>query len=422
MRLRLTILCFLQFFIWGSWLITIGAYWFQNKQWSGTEFGAVFSTMGISALFAPAIAGVIADRWIQAQKLLGLCHLGGAVMFCALPLADSPSMVFWIMLVNMLFYMPTIALSNSVSYIALRETEANVVSAFPPIRMWGTVGFITAMWSISLLRIETSASQFHVAAAASFLLGVYAFTLPSCPPRALTGRRAGLADWLGLRAFTLFKDKEMTVFLVFAALLGAALQMTNAYGDSYLHDFAKMDAYKDTLAVRYPAIVMSISQISETLFILAIPFMLIKLGIKKVMLLSMLAWVARFGLFAYGDPASGLWMIILSCVIYGLAFDFFNISGSLYVETRSEPAMRSSSQGLYMMMTNGLGAVMGSSVSGYVIDRWFTSAGQQRDWQGIWTAFAVYALVVAVLFAVLFKDKTRLRACQNQMRNADPGG
>ena len=405
LRFRLTILSFLQFFIWGSWLITIGAYWFQTKRWSGAEFGAVFSTMGIAALFAPAVAGILADRWIQAQKLLGLCHLGGAVMLCAVPLVDSPAAMFWVMQVNMLFYMPTISLSNAVSYTALKKAGTDVVAAFPPIRVWGTIGFIAAMWTVSLLRLETSARQFHVAAAASFALGLYAFTLPACPSQALTGRQGGVVDWLGLRAFTLFREPKTALFFLFAMLLGAALQLTNAYGDTFLHDFAAMDAYKDTLAVRYPAIIMSVSQISETVFILTIPFMLRTFGIKTVMLFSMLAWVARFGLFAYGDPAGGLWMILLSCVVYGLAFDFFNISGSLFVETRSRASMRASAQGLFIMMTNGFGALLGSAVSGVVIDTFFTSANQQKDWRGIWLAFAAYALTVAVLFAVSFRDK-----------------
>jgi NHS family xanthosine MFS transporter len=188
-------------------------------------------------------------------------------------------------------------------------------------------------------------------------------------------------------------------------LLGAALQLTNAYGDTFLHDFANVEKYKGLIAVKYPAIIMSISQISETLFILAIPFFLKRFGIKKVMLISMLAWFLRFGLFAYGNPGDGLWMIILSCIVYGMAFDFFNISGSLFVESQSDPSIRASAQGLFMMMTNGVGAVLGSSISGIVIDQFFTYSDKSKDWHGIWISFSLYALVVAILFLILFKHK-----------------
>jgi MFS transporter, NHS family, xanthosine permease len=196
-------------------------------------------------------------------------------------------------------------------------------------------------------------------------------------------------------------------------LLGAALQLTNAYGDTFLHDFANVSEYKDLVAVKYPAIIMSISQISETLFILAIPFFLRRFGIKQVMLFSMIAWVFRFGLFAYGNPGSGLWMIILSCIVYGMAFDFFNISGSLFVETQSDPKIRASAQGLFMMMTNGVGAVLGSSISGFIIQKYFTAADGAKDWHNIWLTFAAYALVVGALFFVLFKHKHDPKEVQN---------
>jgi NHS family xanthosine MFS transporter len=261
-----------------------------------------------------------------------------------------------------------------------------------------------ALWTISLTGLETSAAQFYVASAASLFLGLYSFTLPKCPPLG-RGHKKSFVNELGLNAFALFKSAKMAVFFIFAMLLGASLQLTNAYGDTFLHDFAKVPEFKDLIAVKFPAIIMSISQISETLFILTIPFFLRKFGIKKVMLFSMIAWVLRFGLFAYGDPASGLWMIILSCIIYGMAFDFFNISGSLFVETQSEPGIRASAQGLFMMMTNGFGAFLGSRLSGIVIDNYFILADGSFDWKGIWLSFAAYSLVVAILFAILFRHK-----------------
>jgi NHS family xanthosine MFS transporter len=404
-KLRLTILSFLEFFIWGSWLITIGAYWFQNKGWGGAEFGAIFSTMGISAIFMPAITGIIADRWVNAEKLLGICHLLGAAILFYIPEVNDPTLFFWVLLLYMIFYMPTLSLSNTVSYYSLIKNGKDIIKDFPPIRVWGTIGFITAMWIVSLLKIETSALQFYVASIASLLLGIYSFTLPKCPPQHTKDDKATLSEKLGLKAFSLFKNRKMALFFAFALLLGAALQLTNAYGDTFLHDFANVPEFQDTLAVKYPAIIMSISQISETLFILAIPFFLRRFGIKQVMLFSMFAWVLRFGLFAFGDPADGLWMIILSCIIYGMAFDFFNISGSLFVDTQIEPKIRASAQGVFMMMTNGFGALLGSSISGVVIEKFYTNPDNSKDWYGIWMAFAGYALVVAIAFMILFRHK-----------------
>lgn len=404
-KLRLVVMNFLQFFVWGAWLITIGAYWFQYRHWSGAQFGAIFSTMGIASLFMPSLMGVIADKWLNAEKLYGLLHIGGAIVLFIVPMIDNPATLFWVMLLNMMCYMPTISLAIAVAYNALKSDGADVVLVFPPIRVWGTVGFIAAMWTVSLLHLETSGGQFYVAAAAALLLGLYAFTLPPCPPRLRGQTHKSWLDTLGLTSFALFRHAKMAIFFLFAMMLGAALQLTNAYGDTFLHDFAKVDAYQGLLAVRYPAIIMSISQVSETLFILAIPFFFKRFGIKTVMLISMVAWVLRFGLFAYGDPGPGLWMIVLSCIVYGMAFDFFNISGSLFVEEQSDPAIRASAQGLFMLMTNGIGAILGSSISGVIIDLWFTHADGSKDWHGIWTTFALYSLVVTVLFAIFFKHK-----------------
>jgi len=404
LKYRLTLMNFLQFFIWGSWLITIGNYWFQTKQWSGAEFGVIFSTMGIASLFMPAIVGVVADRWVNAEKLYSILHILGAASLFLIPQINNPVTFFWGILLSMVFYMPTIALANSIAYTALKSGDYDVVKDFPPIRVWGTVGFIVAMWIVNLTGNKSSANQFYIASAASFLLGVYALSLPKCPPLAHTEGKKTLSQILGLDAFGLFKNRKMALFFLFSMCLGAALQLTNAYGDVYLDDFKNVPEYANSFVIRYSTIIMSISQISETLFILAIPFFLKRFGIKNVMLISMLAWVLRFGLFGLGNPAEGLWMIILSCIVYGMAFDFFNISGSLFVETTTDPSMRSSAQGLFMMMTNGFGAIIGSSVSGFVIQNYFTHGGL-KDWHSIWLTFASYSLVVAILFAVFFKHK-----------------
>jgi NHS family xanthosine MFS transporter len=352
----------------------------------------------------PAIAGIIADRWVNAEKLYGVFHIIGAILLFMLPKINDPSTFFWVILINMVFYMPTIALAISISYSTLNSRKIDIVKNYPPIRVWGTVGFIVALWTVSLSGFEKSAAQFNVASMASLFLGLYSFTLPKCPPLG-KGHKKSFVYALGLNAFSLFKSTKMALFFISAMLLGASLQLTNAYGDTFLHDFANVPAYKDLIAVKYPAIIMSISQISETLFILAIPFFLRKFGIKKVIIFSMIAWVLRFGLFAVGDPGPGLWMIVLSCIIYGMAFDFFNISGSLFVEMQSPHSIRSSAQGLFMLMTNGLGAFLGSRISGIVIDKYFLLDDGKFDWQGIWLAFAAYALVITVLFAVFFRHK-----------------
>ncbi|MBS0217659.1 MAG: nucleoside permease [Proteobacteria bacterium] len=403
LKLRLTLMNFLQFFVWGAWLITIGRYWFENRGWSGTSFGAIFSTMGISAIFMPSLMGIVADRWINAEKLYGALHILGGIFLCLLPQAANPNQFFWLILATMLCYMPTISLAITVAYNALKQEGLDVIRDYPPIRVWGTIGFIAALWTTSLLGLEKSPGQFYVAAGAAFFLGLYAFTLPPAPPRMTQPENRSLLDVLGLTSFRLLRDRNMAVFFIFAMLLGAALQLTNAYGGTFLGEFEKNPTYADSLAVKYPAIIMSISQVSETLFILAIPFFLRRFGIKTVMTISMVAWFLRFGLFAYGNPGPGLWMIVMSCIVYGMAFDFFNISGSLFVEQQSDPRIRASAQGLFMLMTNGIGAVLGSSISGWMIDRWFTSADGVKDWHGIWITFAFYSLAMAILFVPLFR-------------------
>ncbi|WP_374948161.1 nucleoside permease [Mucilaginibacter sp.] len=404
-KFRLILMNFMQFFIWGAWLLTIGAYWFQNKQWSGAQFGAIFSTMGIASIFMPTITGIIADRFINAEKLYGIMHILGAMTLFSLPMVTNPNTFFWVILLNMMFYMPTLSLSITVAYSALKGQGIDVVKEYPPIRTWGTVGFIVALWTVSLTHNETSANQFYIASAISLALGIYSFSLPKCPPLLSQADSKSFSSKLGLNAFALFKTPRFAIFFAFSLLLGAALQLTNAYGDTYIHDFKSVPAYQDTIAVKYPAIIMSISQISETLFILAIPFFLRRFGIKYVMLFSMLAWVLRFGLFAFGDPTGGLWMIILSCIVYGMAFDFFNISGSLFVETQAAPEIRGSAQGLFMMMVNGFGAFFGSIISGAVIQKYFTLPNQEKNWHGIWLCFAAYALVIAVIFPFVFRYK-----------------
>ncbi|MCF6129015.1 nucleoside permease [Flavobacterium sp. AS60] len=403
-KLRLTLMSFLQFFVWGAWLITVGNYWFATKQWSGAEFGAIFSTLGISSIIMPAITGIIADKWINAEKLYGILHILGGLALCYIPLVEDPTTFYWVIFAAMLCYMPTISLSNSVAYNILKNNNFDVIKVFPPIRVWGTIGFIAAMWLTNLSGNKASANMFYISAVSAVILGIYSFTLPKCPPQKLIAENATTAQKLGLDAFKLFGTYKMALFFLFSMFLGGALQLTNMYGDVFLSEFGNNPEYANSIIVQKSTLIMSISQVSETLFILAIPFFLKRFGIKQVMLISMLAWVLRFGLFAYGDPADGLWMIIMSCIVYGMAFDFFNISGSLFVETTTDSKIRSSAQGLFMMMSNGFGAFFGGLLSGIVIDKFFTQDGV-RDWHSIWLSFAGYALVIAIAFAVLFKHK-----------------
>ncbi|AWG22548.1 MFS transporter [Flavobacterium faecale] len=401
---KLTIMSFLQLFVWGAWLITIGTYCFNTKGWTGAEFGAIFSTLGLSSIFMPPITGILADRWINAEKLYGILHILYGVVLLYVPQVNDPNTLYYVIFLAMVFYMPTLSLSNSISYTILKSNKMDVVKEFPPIRVWGTVGFIVAMWITNLTGSKANANQFYIAAVFAIALGLYSFTLPKCPPERLTTNKSSWVELMGLKAFRLFGTYKMALFFLFSMFLGGALQLTNMYGDTFLSDFAKVPAYADSFVVKYSTIVLSISQISETLFILAIPFFLKRFGIKQVMLISMFAWVLRFAFFAYGDPVDGLWMILLSCVVYGMAFDFFNISGSLFIETTTDSSIRSSAQGMFMMMTNGFGAVLGSKASGYLIDTYFTT-DNNKDWSSIWTSFAVYAFVIAVAFGLLFKHK-----------------
>jgi NHS family xanthosine MFS transporter len=396
---------FLQFFIWGAWLITIANYWFGTKGWGSEDFGRAFLTLGISSLFMPAITGIIADKWINAEKLYGILHfLSGITVFC-FPFINDPNTFFWFMLLAMCFYMPTIALAITVSYTAMKNAGMNVIKDYPPVRVFGTIGFIIAMWVTNLSGSKDNEVQFYISAATSILLGVYSFTLPKCPPQQLNVGKKSFVQLMGLDAFKLFGNYKMAVFFLFSMFLGASLQLTNMYGDVFLSDFKNFPEYANSIVVKRSTIIMSISQISETLFILTIPFFLRRFGIKKVMLLSMIAWVLRFALFGYGNPTDGLWMIILSCIVYGMAFDFFNISGSLFVETQTDAKIRASAQGLFMMMTNGFGTIIGAWFSGKIIAKYFTFNDLTKDWPNIWISFAIYALIIALLFMFIFKHK-----------------
>jgi len=354
----------------------------------------------LASIIMPAIAGIIADKYIPAQKLLGLLHIMGGVFMFYLASITNYDNFFWVMFGYLLVYMPTIGLNNAVSYSVLENNHFDIVKTFPPIRVWGTIGFIVALWAVDFLGWAQSSNQFLFTAAFSVIMGVYSFTMPNVP--CSTSKSQTLIQRLGLDAFVLFKDRKMAIFFIFSMMLGIVLQISNAWGSEFLRSFNEV--FPDSFAVKHSSTLISLSQISETAFILTIPFFLKRFGIKAVMLMSMVAWFFRFALFGLGNPEGvGLGFLVLSMIVYGMAFDFFNISGSLFVETETDSKYRSSAQGLFMLLTNGLGAFVGGYTSGLVVD-YFTVDGL-RNWVSIWFVFAAYALVLAIIFAIVFKYK-----------------
>ncbi|MCD8310676.1 MAG: MFS transporter [Prevotellaceae bacterium] len=404
---------FLQFAVWGTYLTSLGSYLVSVGL--GGRIGLFYAMQGIASLFMPALMGIIADRLIPAERLLGLCHFISAVsmalagfygMTQGADVAFGP--LFTLYALGVGFYMPTLALSNSVAYAALEKTGLDPVSTFPSIRIFGTVGFICSMWAVDLLGLQKGYGQFFVYAIVGVVYALYALTLPHCPVNRGKASKS-LVDALGIRAFTLFKERQMAVFFLFCFLLGISLQITNGFANPFISSFGSDAAYAGTFGVRHANILISLSQISETFCILLIPFFLKRFGIKRVILIAMTAWVLRFALFGAGNPGGGVWMFILSMIVYGVAFDFFNISGSLFVNRQTDKSIRSSAQGLFVLMTNGLGATIGTLSAQAVVSRFthplkvgdiFYTVG---DWSSVWYIFAAFALITGILFAWLFK-------------------
>lgn len=412
-KVRLIVMNFLQFAVWGAYLTSMGTY--LARVGLGNYIGLFYAMQGIVSLFMPAILGIIADRWIPAQRLLGVSHLLAALFmagagYYGLTAGNDVSLtvLFAFYSMSVAFYMPTLALSNSVAYTALDKAGLDTIKSFPPIRTFGTIGFICSMWLVDLLGFQDNYMQFFTCAAWGVVLAAYANTLPDCPVNREAGEKKSLVEALGLRAFLLFKNKRMAIFFVFSMLLGVSLQITNGFANPFITSFNALPEYADTFGGQHANLLISISQISETCCILLIPFFLSRFGIKKVMLIAMGAWVLRFGLFGLGDPGNGVWMFILSMLVYGVAFDFFNISGSLFVDKETDLSIRSSAQGLFIIMTNGIGATVGTlsaqAVVNYFVD-FDSSLPQVEGWSSAWFVFAAYALVVAVVFAFVFKDK-----------------
>lgn len=408
MKFRLIVMNFLQFAVWGAYLTSMGRY--LGGIGMGENIGLFYAMQGIVSLFMPAILGIVADKWIPAQRLLGLCHLVAGLSMLAAAFYGMEenvkfSILFMLYSISVAFYMPTLGLSNSVAYTALDKAKLDAVKAFPPIRIFGTIGFICSMVFVDLTGYQSTSLQFAVSGVLGILLFLYSFTLPSCPVSG-SSKSTDIVDALGLKAFALFKQKKMALFFIFSMLLGASLQITNGYANPFLESFRHIPEYADTFGVQHSNILISISQVSETLCILLIPFFLRRFGIKIVMLISMFAWVLRFGLFGVGNPGDGVWMFLLSMIVYGVAFDFFNISGSLFVDSETDKSIRSSAQGLFIIMTNGVGATVGTLGAQTVVNSFVdmsSSVPQTKEWSTVWLIFAGYALVVGLLFAFLFK-------------------
>ena len=411
-KIRLTVMNFLQFAVWGAYLTSMGTY--LAGVGLGSHIGIFYAMQGIVSLFMPAILGIIADRWVPAQRLLGMSHLlaalfmGGAgyyAMEAGSEVAFGP--LFLLYSLSVAFYMPTLGLSNSVAFTALEQAGLDTIRAFPPIRTFGTIGFICSMWLVDLLGFQANYMQLFTCAVWGLLLALYANTLPGCPV-SKGGARKSLVEALGLNAFLLFKQRKMAIFFIFSMLLGVSLQITNGFANPFITSFQALPEYADTFGVQHANLLISLSQVSETCCILLIPFFLSRFGIKRVMLIAMVAWVLRFGLFGLGNPGSGVWMFILSMLVYGVAFDFFNVSGSLFVDRETDISIRSSAQGLFIIMTNGIGATVGTLSAQAVVNRFvdFSSTEPQvAGWSQAWFIFAAYALVVAVVFALVFRYK-----------------
>ena len=416
LKVRLAIMNFLEFAVWGAYLTSMGR--FLGDVGMGSNIGYFYSIQGVVSIFMPAIMGVIADRWIQAQKMLGICHLlAGAFMvvlaqYCLVQGWEhlNPLTVFALYSISVAFYMPTIALSNSVAFNALQEAGMDTVKDFPPIRVFGTIGFIASMWFVDIMGFEVSEMQFMTSGVIGILLFLYCLTLPKCPTSKSIEKRS-VIDILGLNAFSLFRQKKMALFFLFSMMLGVSLQITNGFANPFISSFASMPEYADTFGVKHTNILLSLSQISETCCIMLIPFFMKRFGIKNVMLIAMVAWVLRFALFGFGNPGTGVWMFVLSMFVYGVAFDFFNISGAFFVDMNTNKNIRSSAQGLFMLMTNGIGATFGTIIAQKIVNTFTYSKdfGEYAyivgDWSTCWLIFAAYALVVAVAFAVVFKYK-----------------
>lgn len=431
LKLRLIVMNFLEFAVWGAYLTCMGNY--LGRAGMGDVIAWFYAIQGIVSIFMPTLMGIVADKYIQPQRLLGICHLIAGMAMVALAymgmhnaMPDRTAFIA-IYTLSVAFYMPTLALSNTVAFTILKGNGMDTEKDFPPIRVFGTIGFIATMWFVNCavldngkfgftlgdsdFKFQYTYMQFMVSGLLSFVLFLYCLTLPEC--KLVKKEEQSLAEKLGLTAFKLFKTKKMALFFIFSAMLGMSLQVTNGFATPYLTHFKSDPAMADTFGANNATMLVSLSQIAEALCILLIPFFLKRYGIKIVMLIAMFAWVLRFFFFGAGNPAfPGVILIVLSCLVYGVAFDFFNVSGGIFVDKECEPDIKASAQGLFMLMTNGLGATIGTLAAGAIVNslcHWnedgFLVGNTASSWSTAWYIFAAFALVVAVSFMFLFKYK-----------------
>lgn len=440
-KVRLSVMNFLEFAVWGAYLISMGMY--LSTHGLGDKVFWFYTVQGLVSIFMPALIGILADRWIPAQKTLSLCHIMAGGFMIATGIFASGygdtlpfGLIFTTYTLSVAFFMPTIGLSNSVAFNVLEQNHMSTVSDFPPIRVFGTVGFIVAELFVNFVpiggvTIQHSYTQFYTSGILSLALAAYCFTLPNCPIMKGGVVKKSLSQALGLDAFKLFKDRRMAIFFVFSMLLGVSLQITNSYGSSFINQFDSVPGYEGGFWANNPTFLISISQCAEALCILLIPFCLNRFGIKGVMLIAMFGWVFRFGFFGIGNTApEGITFLILSCIVYGVAFDFFNVSGGLYVDSKTNPSMRSSAQGLFMLMTNGIGASLGTFIAGeFVVNKLVYSPAVADDpiaqlagWHASWLIFAAYALIVAVMFWICFRDNKSENITSDQAIDSIGGG
>ena len=446
LKTRLSVMNFLEFAVWGAYLTCMGNY--LGKAGMGEEIAWFYAIQGIVSIFMPTLMGIIADKFIQPQRLLGICHLVAGLSMLALfylglnyEIPDKTTFIA-IYTLSVAFYMPTLALSNTTAFTILKDNGMDTVKDFPPIRVLGTVGFIIAMWFVNCATFENGTfgftfaqndfkfqytyNQFLVSGILSLLLFAYCLTLPQC--RLVKKPRQSMAEQLGLNAFKLFKERKMALFFIFSMLLGMSLQITNGFAGPFLTSFKSSPVAEiaNSFAANNGTMLVSVSQVSEALCILLIPFFLKRFGIKTVMLMAMSAWVLRFGLFGIGAPTfPGVILFFLSCIVYGVAFDFFNVSGGLYVDQECDPSTKASAQGLFMLMTNGLGATIGTLGAGAVVNHfcYWENGVLVGNWEAAWLIFAAYALVVAVLFMLVFKSPDKaMKAAPADGFNQDPDG
>ena len=430
LKFRLALMNFLEFAVWGAYLTCMGNY--LGVAGLGDKISWFYAIQGIVSIFMPTLMGIVADKYIQPQRVLGLCHLAaGAFMLGCWWLGmqagfgqelHDKSLFIALYTISVAFFMPTIALANTTAFTILKNNGGDTVKDFPPIRVLGTVGFIVTMWFVNCAvwqdgsfsmtladnahKFQYTYMQFFVSGILSIVLCFYCFTLPQCKIEQ-KDQKVSLVESLGLNAFKLFKSKQMALFFIFSALLGMCLQVTNGYAGPFITSFkgSADAAIASSFAANNATLLTSISQISEALCILMIPFFLKRYGIKVVMLMSMFAWVFRFGFFGVGNPAMpGVIMFILSCIVYGVAFDFFNVSGGIFVDQECEPSIKASAQGLFMMMTNGIGATVGTLAAGEIVNHYcyWENGYLQGEWTTCWFIFAAFALVVGVAFALVF--------------------